>query len=76
MPDRSATPSSIRCSIHLETRFLDAAELLGNARDDLLAFTVFRKAVWRQIWSNNPLERLKKFAVAPTWWASSRIGRL
>ena len=26
----------------------------------LLAFTAFPKAVWRQIWSNNPLERLNK----------------
>lgn len=45
---------------HLETRFPDAAELLANAREELLAFTVFPKAVWRQIWSNNPLERLNK----------------
>lgn len=45
---------------HLENRFPDAAELLGDAREELLAFTVFPKAVWRQIWSNNPLERLNK----------------
>ena len=45
---------------HLETRFPDAAELLANAREELLAFTAFPKAVWRQIWSNNPLERLNK----------------
>jgi putative transposase len=25
-----------------------------------LAFTAFPKAVWRQIWSNNPLERQNK----------------
>lgn len=45
---------------HLEARFPEAAELLGNARDELLSFTAFPKAVWRQIWSNNPLERLNK----------------
>uniref|UniRef100_UPI00048EA7B3 IS256 family transposase n=1 Tax=Nocardia sp. CNY236 TaxID=1169152 RepID=UPI00048EA7B3 len=33
---------------------------LDNARADLLAFTVFPKQIWRQIWSNNPQERLNK----------------
>ena len=32
----------------------------GLAREELLAFAAFPKAVWRQIWSNNPLERLNK----------------
>ena len=36
------------------------AEHLENARADLLAFTAFPKAIWRQIWSNNPQERLNK----------------
>ena len=35
-------------------------EHLDTARVDLLAFTVFPKAIWRQIWSNNPNERLNK----------------
>ena len=39
---------------------LRAAELLDSAREELLAFAAFPKAVWRQIWSNNPLERLNK----------------
>jgi len=30
------------------------------ARDDILAFTAFPHAIWRQIWSNNPQERLNK----------------
>ena len=30
------------------------------AREDLLAFTAFPKQIWRQIWSNNPQERLNK----------------
>jgi transposase-like protein len=41
-------------------RFPAAAEHLDNARDDLLAFAVFPREVWRQIWSNNPQERLNK----------------
>ena len=30
------------------------------ARADLLAFTAFPKQIWRQIWSNNPNERLNR----------------
>ena len=30
------------------------------ARADVLAFTAFPKEVWRQIWSNNPSERLNR----------------
>lgn len=37
-----------------------AAEHLDAARDDLLAFTAFPREVWRQVWSNNPQERLNK----------------
>jgi putative transposase len=33
---------------------------LDAARADLLAFTGFPKEIWRQIWSNNPNERLNK----------------
>ncbi|WP_084024920.1 IS256 family transposase, partial [Mycobacterium avium] len=36
------------------------ADHLENARADLLAFTAFPKQIWRQIWSNNPQERLNK----------------
>ena len=36
------------------------AEHLENARADLLAFTAFPKEIWRQIWSNNPNERLNR----------------
>jgi transposase-like protein len=44
----------------LETRFPEAAALLEQAAADLLAFTGFPKEHWRQLWSNNPLERLNK----------------
>jgi putative transposase len=44
----------------IEARFPDAATHLDEARDDLLAFAGFPHEVWRQIWSNNPQERLNK----------------
>jgi putative transposase len=36
------------------------ADHLEGARADLLAFTAFPKEIWRQIWSNNPNERLNR----------------
>ncbi|HQN09292.1 MAG TPA: IS256 family transposase, partial [Thermoanaerobaculia bacterium] len=44
----------------LEERFPKAGDLLARAREELLAFTSFPKEHWRQIWSNNPQERLNK----------------
>jgi putative transposase len=36
------------------------AEHLEAARAEVLAFTAFPEEVWRQIWSNNPSERLNR----------------
>ena len=44
----------------LATRFPEAAGMLEEAGPDLLAFTAFPKEHWRQLWSNNSLERLNK----------------
>jgi putative transposase len=44
----------------LQERFPDAAHLLAEAAPDVLAFATFPREHWRQIWSNNPQERLNK----------------
>ena len=46
---------------HLADLGMDtAADHLNQAGGGILAFTGFPKANWRQIWSNNPQERLNK----------------
>ena len=44
----------------LAEKLPEVADHLDEARDELLAFTAFPKEIWRQIWSNNPQERLNK----------------
>jgi putative transposase len=44
----------------LEAKHPDAAAHLDEAKPELLAFTAFPREVWRQVWSNNPQERLNK----------------
>ena len=44
----------------LQAKLPAAAAHLDEARDDILAFTAFPREIWRQIWSNNPQERLNK----------------
>jgi putative transposase len=41
-------------------RFPRLADLMDDAETDVLAYLAFPSAHWRQIWSNNPLERLNK----------------
>jgi putative transposase len=44
----------------LAGNFDPVADMLIDACDEILAFTTFPKEHWRQIWSNNPLERQNK----------------
>ena len=44
----------------LEHKLPRSFEHLEAARDEILAFTAFPKSIWRQIWSNNPNERLNR----------------
>src|ERR1700712_4923770 len=44
----------------LSDKLPKVAEHLEAARADVLALTAFPKEVWRQIWSNNPQERLNR----------------
>ena len=41
-------------------RFDRVAALMDEAKEDVLAYLAFPQAHWKQIWSNNPLERLNK----------------
>lgn len=59
------TPADVKArwdevAVMLTDRFPKAAALMDSARTDVLAFTAFPREHWRQIWSNNPLERLNK----------------
>ena len=44
----------------LADHYPEPAEHLEAAREELLAFTAYPRELWRQIWSNNPQERLNK----------------
>jgi transposase-like protein len=60
-PDADAVKAQFdRVVATIEAKFPAAAEHLDTARDDLLAFTGFPREIWRQVWSNNPQERLNK----------------
>jgi len=49
-----------RVTQQLEGRFPDVARLLEEAAPDITAFAGFPVEHWRQIWSNNPQERLNR----------------
>ena len=60
-PDAVAVEAQFdRLLDYVHTILPEAADHLEAARADLLAFTAFPVEVWRQIWSNNPQERLNK----------------
>jgi len=49
-----------RVADSFRSRFPRLAALLDEAEADVLAYLTFPSEHWRQIWSNNPLERLNK----------------
>ncbi len=60
-PDASSVHEQhARVVCQLEERFPAAAVILADAGEEILAFTAQPKEHWRQIWSNNPLERLNR----------------
>jgi putative transposase len=60
-PDSPSTWAQLdRVVDQLQERFPDVAAALVDMAPDLLAFTAFPKEHWKQIWSNNPQERLNK----------------
>lgn len=60
-PDTDAVHAQFDRLLHAVADKLPAlADHLETARTDVLAFTSFPKEVWRQIWSNNPNERLNR----------------
>lgn len=49
-----------RVTLQLEGRFPEVARMLEEAGTDITAFSSFPIEHWRQIWSNNPQERLNR----------------
>jgi putative transposase len=56
----SPTPSRSSSSTAGSSASSKAALLLDEAAPEILAFTGFPKEHWRELWSNNSLERLNK----------------
>ncbi|MCC7104973.1 MAG: transposase [Chloroflexi bacterium] len=60
-PDATSAREQWRKVAHgPRARFPGAAALLDEAEADVLAYLAFPREHWRQVWSNNPLERLNK----------------
>ena len=60
-PDAAAVAEQFdRIAEMLGRQFPVVSSMLHEARTDLLAFSAFPVAHWRQLWSTNPLERVHR----------------
>ena len=60
-PDRPAAGAQLQqVAQAMAERWPQAADLLVNAEDDILAYMAFPQPHWTRIYSTNPLERLNK----------------
>ena len=56
----SARETWRRVADQLRARFARVAQLMDDAEDEVLTYLSFPPEHWRQLWSNNPQERLNK----------------